>query len=92
MNLNNCNNFLKKISINAIRKLFKNFVDLNLSIALKKQFHRIYRRYFRLSFSLNYLDRKMQKYLDKENGYFIELGANNGVDQSNTYLLELKKN
>ena len=44
------------------------------------------------SFSLNFQDKKMLKYLKKQNGYFIEIGANNGIDQSNTYLLELKKN
>ena len=44
------------------------------------------------SFSLNYLDRKMFKYLNYNNGYFIELGANNGVDQSNTLFFEKFKN
>ena len=42
-------------------------------------------------FSLNNLDKKLTKYLDYENGYYIELGANDGVTQSNTYHLELKK-
>lgn len=42
----------------------------------------------RESFALNGLDLKLAKYLDYENGYFIELGANNGVDQSNTLYFE----
>lgn len=38
--------------------------------------------------SLNDLDRKLAKYLDYRNGFFIEAGANNGYSQSNTYYLE----
>ena len=59
---------------------------------VKKPLKKFYHQYLISSFSLNFLDKKMQKYLVKDNGYFIEIGANNGVDQSNTYLLELKKN
>jgi FkbM family methyltransferase len=44
------------------------------------------------SFSLNYLDKKMLTYLNYNNGYFIELGANNGIDQSNTLFFEKFKN
>lgn len=39
-------------------------------------------------FGLNNLDQKLEKYLNYENGYFIELGANNGVHQSNTLYYE----
>ena len=42
-------------------------------------------------FALNDLDKKMLKYLDYSNGYFIELGANDGFTQSNTLALENKK-
>ena len=38
--------------------------------------------------SLNDLDAKLSKYLDYTNGFFIEVGANNGYKQSNTYYLE----
>ena len=34
------------------------------------------------------LDNKLEQYLDKTNGYFIEVGANDGFIQSNTYYLE----
>ena len=37
------------------------------------------------------IDRKLQKYLNFRNGFFIELGANNGLHQSNTYYLERYK-
>lgn len=43
-------------------------------------------------FSLNQLDKKMEKYLNYENGFFIELGANDGVTQSNTLYFEKYKN
>ena len=38
--------------------------------------------------ALNDIDRKLEKYLDWEGGFFIEAGANNGFTQSNTYFLE----
>jgi len=38
--------------------------------------------------SLNNLDDKLSKYLDFRNGFFIEVGANDGYSQSNTYYLE----
>ncbi|HET7086154.1 MAG TPA: FkbM family methyltransferase [Rhizomicrobium sp.] len=38
--------------------------------------------------ALNDLDRKLKKYLDFENGTFIEAGGNDGLSQSNTYWFE----
>jgi FkbM family methyltransferase len=38
--------------------------------------------------SLNDLDNKLAKYLNFKDGFFIEVGANNGYSQSNTYYLE----
>ena len=38
--------------------------------------------------SLNELDKKLEKYLSFQNGFFIEAGANDGYAQSNTYYLE----
>ena len=43
-------------------------------------------RYSKLG--LNGLDDKLQKYLDCDSGVFVELGANDGLNQSNTYYLE----
>lgn len=41
--------------------------------------------------SLNDLDRKLAKYLNFRGGFFVELGANDGFNQSNTYYLEFVK-
>lgn len=43
-------------------------------------------------FSLNQLDRKLEKYVDYNNGYFVELGANDGVTQSNSLYFEKHRN
>lgn len=43
-------------------------------------------------FGLNQIDEKLEKYLNYENGYFIELGANDGVTQSNTLYFEKNRN
>lgn len=43
-------------------------------------------------FSLNQLDRKLEKYVDYDNGYFVELGANDGVTQSNSLYFEKFRN
>ena len=42
----------------------------------------------RRSFGLNELDLKVKPYIDFRRGFFIEAGANNGVDQSNTMYFE----
>jgi FkbM family methyltransferase len=49
----------------------------------------ILRKLFNLRyFSVNELDKQLEHYLDFDNGYFVELGANDGVNQSNTLFLE----
>ena len=47
---------------------------------------------FKKSYSLNNLDRKIEKYFNYRNGFFVELGANDGVNQSNTLYFERNKN
>lgn len=38
------------------------------------------------------LDQKLEKYLNYSGGYFVELGANDGIDQSNTLYFEKYRN
>jgi len=38
--------------------------------------------------SINKLDKKMLKYINYSNGYYLECGANDGVNQSNTWYFE----
>jgi len=41
--------------------------------------------------SINDLDKQLEHYLDYDNGFFVELGANDGINQSNTLYFEKKK-
>lgn len=43
-------------------------------------------------FGLNKIDQFLEEYFPHKNGYFIELGANDGISQSNTLFLEKYKN
>ena len=60
------------------------------------QFLRIIKNYIKNNFStytaLNELDKKIEKYLNYKDGFFIEMGANDGINQSNTRFLEKKYN
>lgn len=49
---------------------------------------RLNQRYY----GLNDLDRKLEQWLGYDGGYFVELGANNGIEQSNTYYFEKYRN
>lgn len=41
--------------------------------------------------SLHDLDRKLERHLDLDGGFFLEAGANDGVAQSNTYYFERRR-
>ena len=42
-------------------------------------------------FGLNSIDQKLESLLPHRNGFYVELGANDGAFQSNSYFFELKK-
>lgn len=43
-------------------------------------------------YSIHGLDQKIECYLPQENGFYVELGANDGISQSNTLYFERHKN
>jgi len=47
---------------------------------------------FKVYSAANNLDIKLEKYLNYKNGFYIEIGANDGIEQSNTLFLEKKYN
>ena len=62
---------------------------------LKKKLSKFRRKIFETIGSDRYsrpalydIDRKLEEYLTHRNGFFIEVGANNGFSQSNTYYFE----
>jgi FkbM family methyltransferase len=50
------------------------------------------RSYFRKFHSLNKLDEALSNLLPHKNGYYVEIGANDGISQSNSLYFERKKN
>ena len=55
-------------------------------------YHLYYKIYRRGYFAQSNLDKKLKKYIDYKNGFFVELGANDGFTASNTLYFERKKN
>ncbi len=51
-----------------------------------------YFKKFRDFNALNQIDKKMLNFINYKHGFYIECGANDGVDQSNTWYFEKKKN
>lgn len=43
-------------------------------------------------YGLNQIDKKIEDYLNYNDGFYIELGANDGIQQSNTYYFEQYRN
>ena len=68
-------------------KFLKKIIPENILFFLKKKFFSE-KQYF----GLNKLDKKVLKYLNYNRGFFVELGANDGISQSNTLHFEKYKN
>jgi len=67
----------------------KNNISKKLFLSLKIIYVSVFKNN---SFSLYGLDLELDKIINKSNGYFVELGANDGVTQSNTLRLERLQN
>ena len=63
---------------------FKKIFNFKVPVILKKILKKSYAR--------NELDLKLKKYLNFSDGFFIELGAHDGITQSNTFYYEKKYN
>ena len=59
----------------------------SLTSIFPKKFKTFFKK-FRKFNALNKLDKKMLNYINFHHGFFIECGANDGVDQSNTWYFE----
>lgn len=81
----NLKNLMSLLSVT--NRIVKPWMVSRIKVLILKS--RIFTKLFRLRyFALNGLDKKIERYLDFDNGYFVELGANDGVDQSKTLFFE----
>ena len=70
--------------INLVSQTFKRIIPYSLKTFYKKNFRKFN--------GLKKIDEKMLKYINYDNGYFIEMGAHDGVHNSNTLYFEKYKN
>ncbi|WP_440937268.1 FkbM family methyltransferase [Candidatus Pelagibacter sp.] len=63
---------------------FKKIFNFKIPSFLKKKLKK--------NFGKNNLDLKLEKYLNFFDGFYVELGAHDGITQSNTYYYEKNKN
>jgi FkbM family methyltransferase len=75
---------MKIISKSFLRKI----ISPSLWEFLKYYKFRIFKN---SNFAANNMDKKLQKYLNYDYGFFVELGANDGFTESNTLSLEIKR-
>tara|TARA_B110000211_G_scaffold32567_1_gene32947 strand:- start:538 stop:1275 length:738 start_codon:yes stop_codon:yes gene_type:complete len=74
------------------KNIYYSLLPRAVSRPLRKQIQYFITKYFRgASFALGGLDKKLEKYLNYDNGYYVELGANDGISQSNTLYFEIKR-
>lgn len=71
-----------KLILYFLRKIFSE----KIIISLKRR----YKIFFRISFSLNKMDKIIISNNYSMKGYYLEIGGNDGITQSNTYCLSRK--
>ena len=59
--------------------------------AVLKRFNYLVTKFKNGYYGYNNLDKKLEKYVNYDNGFFVELGANDGVTQSNSLYFEMKR-
>ena len=78
---------MKKLFINIAKSIFGSaypYVEKRYRFLIKKFKGGGY-------YALNELDKKLEKYVNYDNGFFVELGANDGVAQSNSLYFEQQR-
>jgi len=73
-------------------KVFLKSIFGNSYIPLRERISYLIKNFKGGSFSLNQMDKKLEKHLNFDGGFYVELGANDGVKQSNTLYFELRRN
>ena len=71
------------LNLQNIQKIIKSFCPPILWRYLKNLKYKSFKYK-----SINNLDKKIESYVNFNNGYFVELGANDGISQSNSYYFE----
>ena len=71
-----------------MKQYIKNLIYPPLYDLLKYWYFKLLKGSF---YAKDEIDKKLLKYINFENGFYVELGANNGFSQSNTLYFELKK-
>lgn len=79
---------IKNTILEMINHLLQDQPELGPTIKLLAENSYAENRSGQKYYGLNNLDEKLEKFLNYESGYFVEIGANNGVDQSNTIYYE----
>ena len=74
-----------------IRNAFKQLLPPILW-GIGTQFKKFRNKNKRSYYSIHGLDKKIESYLPHADGFYVELGANDGISQSNTLYFERYKN
>ncbi len=74
-----------------LKKILSNFLGLEILNNLSRW--KRYRKFYKSGrFSRDGIDKKLENLLPHKNGFYVELGANDGALASNSYYFDLKKN